>query len=235
MERHGGFDPEVSFIAKYQEEAGISPWRYERNLEPVGCEFLECLEHTPAHSQHPINASRMKEWEWTSPEHQPGAFHPRFFMWTPILEEVTQSCYLMVDEKICVSISRVRSQVELTTERQRVFSWGQSWLHRLASHLPSWMLGYLGILAPRPSRKLEFVFQWCGKLQTISSITEQSNVWVPTVCSRCNENEVLGGRDGRQNESWPLVVTENPGSGTGSVCWTKRLHITQSRRSGRTF
>lgn len=137
MERYGGFDSEVSFTAKYQVEAGIAPWRYEWNLEPVGCEFLECLEHTSAHSQYPINASRMKEWEWTSPEHQPGAFHPRSSSWTPVLEEVTQSCYLMVGEKVCVSIGRVQSRAELTTGKPCVLSWGQSWLYRHAGHLPS--------------------------------------------------------------------------------------------------
>lgn len=85
----------------------------------------------PAQSQHPINASRLKGWGSTSPGHQPGAFHPRSFLWTPILEEVTQGCYLVVGAKTCAFYQQgaqpsgthhwetmcVLMRTELTTDR----------------------------------------------------------------------------------------------------------------------
>lgn len=47
---------------------------------------------------------------------------PKILLVNPILEEVTQSCYLMVGEKKCVSISRANSRVEHSAQRWETVS-----------------------------------------------------------------------------------------------------------------
>lgn len=175
MERHGGFDPGVFFIANYEVKAGIPPWRYQWNLEPAGCAFLECLEHT----QHRVSTQQMLL-EWRNGDQQAQGISQEPSTLDP-------SCELPFLRKwLRVAIWWwVRKHVRLSAGYSA--KWNSSLGNHLCfnedrvdyrqpSHLPSWMPVCLGILAPRPSsslnsRQFEFLCSMMWRLR------ENSKLW----------------------------------------------------------